>query len=898
MHKLSRSLFAGFVAMGALVACDDVDTTPPAPQVSAVNVVPQNVQLSVGQTATLTATVVGDAGLENRSVTWTSSNNAVATVDAAGVVRAVAPGQTTIIARSAADNNVTGAASVVVTPNAVPALSIASITKNGLPVDINNVQGQVDVTLNVAGNGASVGRVDLLAQCPNNTTPVVVQSQTFSGGQAPNGPITLSFNSARVNTAGTGVDFTNGPCNIVARLFNPAGQQITEVGDVVRPITLQNVDVVQTTITSTAGPTADDVGQPWRGGDVTVRVLPLLYSGQTANAVTVTLSGTDNDGTPFSRSQTVTGTFPQNVTFIGAPGTTPSATNIAGWTVPNVVVTTTAANASTIVIPTPATPNTFNLDTEAPAAGAYAFNTQGTGNNWIGNNFVFNTTTGNGYAATVPAGFPDNDWNGVDRVAVTFQAANVNTNTQTCSAAQSGLTFATVTGGSSLNSSQVNGISPNGPSYCLRLVETDALGNSRTTVIATPFGVDRENPRFIREGSGSVANNSSFDQNSIDEIPTDAFPVAGTAAMAPAAYYAFTLRDTLSGFDATPVNYTITRAFPSLSGASTCIVGTFASSTCSPTDGLLQAIVIDSTDRTVRIPVTGGSVLEGYFTFNGTFRDQAANAGASALPTRTVLVDNTAPAVSRVGLPGTLIAGNSTAAFNFDATDNIDLYMATASLRYGTLATIRSAQQQIGTPFDATFTTSLTNQTVNFANFYRSLTASPAAAGVKPDQLGVRVWDAATNMSAINARAIDPQDVQSSTFTFGGAGTQLQSFQIVTAVSAGETSPTCVEGVACTVTVRAMGPSGTFENPFAAGGVNLYMQDPVTAELVLLSLTPNNAGAQTDNGVNRFYTYTFNVTTPSFAVNPAAWTLFAIGFNGSGDAILSAPLPVNVINAP
>ena len=64
---------------------------------------------------------MGDAGLEDRGVTWASSNTAVATVDAAGNVRGVAPGQTTIIASSHADPNVKGAAVVVVTAADLPA---------------------------------------------------------------------------------------------------------------------------------------------------------------------------------------------------------------------------------------------------------------------------------------------------------------------------------------------------------------------------------------------------------------------------------------------------------------------------------------------------------------------------------------------------------------------------------------------------------------------------------------------------------------------------------------------------------------------------------------------------------------------------------------------------------
>jgi hypothetical protein len=881
MHKLSRSLFAGFLAMGALVACDDVTPPDPIDRVTSVTVVPENVQLTVGGTATLAATVVGDAGLQDRTVTWSSSNTAIATVDANGTVTGRAAGQTTILAASVADPNVRGAASVVVLPISVPSVSIASITKGGLPVDINNVQGQVDVTLNIAGNNAAVNGVRLLVQCPNNTAPVEVQGQDFSGGTAPNGPITLSFNSAAMNAGGTAAQFQNGACQIIARLLTPSGQPTAQ--DTVRPVVFNNVDIVSATISSARGPAADAVGNPWRGGDVTVRVTPLIFSGATPATVTVTLTGTDTDGTAVSRSQTVSGPFPANVVF---PASGTGVTNIDNLTVPTLTVTASTSGANNIIITNNSTPNNvFSLDTEDPTAGTYAFNTQNTQNFWVGTAFAFNSAAGNGYAAgTTPPG--GNDWGGVDRVTVVFEAAPINSNTQVCTSAQSGLTFTAVTSGSNLNSSQVNGIAPNqGPSYCLRMREIDALQNERTTFLGI-FGVDREPPRFIQSGFQDTPNQSIYDANGVDEV-ADAFIVRGTTAAAAAAVYAFTLRDTLSGFDLTPVNYSITRLTTTTPA---CVIGSGTS--CAPVDST-QSVVQDSTDRTARIPITGLSAVEGYYTFNGTIRDQAANSGASALPTRMALLDATAPTVTRTGanVPGGGFLGNTTAQFNFDATDAVDLYLASAALAYPA-ATIRSANQQIGTPFDNVLTTAVTGQTVSFANFYRTLSSAPGAAGARPTSISVRVIDAATNETAGAPRAIDPQDVAGPnppTFTFGAASVGVQSFTVVSAQSGTAASPNCTAGTACTITVRVQGASGTFENPFVAGGVNLYMVNGA-GELVLLSPTPNTAGAQTDNGVNRFYTYTFTTTTP--AAGP--FTVQAIGFNGSGDALLSNAFPVTV----
>src|SRR5687768_179007 len=114
MHKLSRSLlFAGFVAVGGLTACDDTDgtdiTPTPNPVVERVVVTPNQANLNVGQTITLVATVEG-TNVPNRTVTWSSNNTAIATVNpTTGLVTAVTAGTTTIIARSNQDNSQVGA---------------------------------------------------------------------------------------------------------------------------------------------------------------------------------------------------------------------------------------------------------------------------------------------------------------------------------------------------------------------------------------------------------------------------------------------------------------------------------------------------------------------------------------------------------------------------------------------------------------------------------------------------------------------------------------------------------------------------------------------------------------------------------------------------------------------
>ena len=71
--------------------------------------------LTVGNTVTVTATVIPDTAT-NASVTWTSSDEAIATVDSEGKITAVAPGTATITATS--DSNPDASAAYAVTVQA------------------------------------------------------------------------------------------------------------------------------------------------------------------------------------------------------------------------------------------------------------------------------------------------------------------------------------------------------------------------------------------------------------------------------------------------------------------------------------------------------------------------------------------------------------------------------------------------------------------------------------------------------------------------------------------------------------------------------------------------------------------------------------------------------------
>jgi len=97
-------------------------TVTPVP-VAFVSVTPPSLNLNVGQTGQLTASPrdINGTPLTDRVVTWTSSDPAVATVTAAGLVTAVSTGTATITATSEGHS---GSATVPVVPVLVASVSL------------------------------------------------------------------------------------------------------------------------------------------------------------------------------------------------------------------------------------------------------------------------------------------------------------------------------------------------------------------------------------------------------------------------------------------------------------------------------------------------------------------------------------------------------------------------------------------------------------------------------------------------------------------------------------------------------------------------------------------------------------------------------------------------------
>ncbi len=815
-----------FVAMGALVvsaaACQNETVAPNVTPLSVV-VVPSSITLAAGQTGQFVATVTGGTQSTAKTVSWSSSNSSVATVDQTGKVTAVASGQATIIATSTADATVQGAGNVTVTGSTGPgvtAVTIASITKNNTttPVNPQGTFGQIDVTLNLDAQPGDVSSVKVFV----DSTEVCTQSVSASSstGDAPQSTealqtIVCSFNTAGLDDNGNPL-FLNGPHSIVAKVYGPSGSEVATAN---QSLVFANANVTLVSMMMPDSAINPNTGLLWTDGDVTLVAHPALYSGGSVGRVTFNLKdgsstiGTKTDQTPDDGFE---------VTFYADSAT---LANFQTTNLNAAVTTVTTAGA------TGPTGSAAGVQYDNMKPDSVNFSLSMKPYHWINDASLMTLVDTTQFQTTALSGAVDT---GVDDVTYTFWA------------------------GASYDSlSQIESYgdledSSDTTAYVAVLKIMDSLGNTRTLQLrgdtlaaatdSAHFGIDTQAPT-IEMLPATLDPQRAPNDTSYTTANTDVFHVEYQDVGA-------------SGFGTTtPVHVTVMR-YDTASATPTCYVG--SGSSCKPVadDGV-----------TAVPPVTDN----GYFVYSGYVVDKAGNKSNTVMI--RVLNDDVAPEIVDFTAPAlTSASGGTSVTFTAEGADNLDFASADAGLSYNAGWAVFSGgpTQTFGTYGQDTLTTDVTI-TNTFDNFIRAIAQTTAVGGANNDT-PTTVWNYP------DAMIYDIADVA------GNTATSSQAFAYTptpTATWAGvdwwELTAAEQSKIEATVQVDTLTTSAT---PFAS--VRFYVINGA-GQLELLG-TDSSPAISDITGGKRVFRYDIQ---PSGLTGDSGdmFTVVAIGVTSNGDAL-------------
>ncbi|MDB4909644.1 MAG: Ig domain protein group 2 domain protein [Gemmatimonadetes bacterium] len=287
-------------------------TLPPA---NAVIVSPSTVALLVTQRQQLTGTVTDASGnpLPGQTITWQSSDNAVATVGTTGLVFAVAPGTATITGTS---GSVSGVSHVTV--SLVPVRRV-TVTPDALSFTQGDAGTQLTVALLDSVGGALSGRPVTFSS--NNTG---VASVSGTGFVTPGGPgqavITITATGTGVSTTAT---VTVTPVPVASVIITPS------------PDTLAPSQAIQLTATpkDANGNTLTGRSVVWDGSDDAIAVVSSTgkVTAQSAGTMTVTATSEGKTGTAtivVTAVPVATVTISPTTQSVVVGGTTPAFTAV------------------------------------------------------------------------------------------------------------------------------------------------------------------------------------------------------------------------------------------------------------------------------------------------------------------------------------------------------------------------------------------------------------------------------------------------------------------------------------------------------------------------------------------------------------------------------------------
>ncbi|MGH7469945.1 MAG: hypothetical protein ACRENP_18505 [Longimicrobiales bacterium] len=251
-----------------------------------LRVVPSELRLEVGQKQRLEVSLVGGSELLAASRTFASERPVIAEVDTFGVVTGMRPGTTQIFVVLRLERSINTNVPVTVVERAAPTIAIQAITLgNNMPVDANNVSGQIDVQMIVERLPISGTFLDVkLGGTTICSLPVAAPA---SGSLTVKCPIDTAAFDAQTGRART----LNGSTQLTASLVADDRSTLATESRMLR---LANGNQVRIAVGSDAplGPGMQIV-PGWKGVDVLVRVVPVMFDNL---SVRVSLRGTASNG--------------------------------------------------------------------------------------------------------------------------------------------------------------------------------------------------------------------------------------------------------------------------------------------------------------------------------------------------------------------------------------------------------------------------------------------------------------------------------------------------------------------------------------------------------------------------------------------------------------------------
>jgi uncharacterized protein YjdB len=822
-------------ASASLTTAAAITVSDRTPGLTTLQVSPTTASLLTGATQQVTATAQGPRA-SAATITYGTSAPAIATVNASGLITAVAPGTATITVTaqateqgSFAASSITGLVTVTVTAPAQVTVSLSGITQGptitsyaatatsggitsannaqvNLPVDVANVRDQIQVLGTLASNGARVDSVVVYVANADGSNRVSAASRTYANGVAASGDLTFFVNTADFTAdfaAGTAaVRFPNGQ----RQLSISAWSGTTEIrAAATQTLAFNNVDGYAARVTAPArSATNATTGLLYHGGPDSLRtslgsttVVPVFYTaGRTLARATLSMRQGALGDTQTCSEILEFQAGPYQFVYGGARavavdttvvncstlqsdsahvvGVT-AATDNSGSTAP---ITTFAAGFRTSATVT--APTALRLDYVAPTVTAVnRTRTLPAVTGWVNATYNFNTQTDVSVDAGV--GFPG--------TTAAAQKAGRTWQWWGCGVLSTAPnTFTGLAG--DLNECATN---TGAAAYSIRYTDVDLLGNLATSAAVT-VGVDKTAPlarwATTSPGADSVGNAAAVltpeVYDALSGFADDASNPATADTAANRAVRGFVVRANAGLFSATlaPTSAQCYRLDGTQTGQTTVSAGSsfMTAPSCSASttgNALLGLPGADGYRAAAGVAAAANTITLA----SVSVLDRAGN---STTITRRYFSDNTAPTAAAIAAPGSIGTSNPTLAASY--ADNVKVAGANVSFTYGLNLDGQGAPDNFvlpyqvqSTPFANTLNAENTSATLSIATpapMATSLNVTGATAYTKLFGFQINAFNA-FGTAAIGADQMAPSGL--TTFT---ALTSGLTFTVGTSLSA------------------------------------------------------------------------------------------------------------------